>query len=759
MAHVIPNLEEKSAETVALLIKNIQSGLTDDWKVLHSLNVVDSDVGHFGDIDLILISSNAVHGISLGRRGSQLDSWISKGWFDVKPDHLTLPSPVNSLRSWFTEALISYVPELFETCNPTVGIGFATYNRPGTSGHVSGKLLHEIDSPADSLELFLENLTEFWSNDGKENTTIPERTKMAVISKLREHMDYRVPLSITVGQIRDQRVALTQEQYALFDLFDFEENPRLLVEGKAGSGKTFCAIDLAHSETARGRKVLVACYNRRLASHLSDTLDPGQAIDIFVFHELCEQLAEKGGLSGKLDQSSGDLYTHLYPSTALEAIRSTDGGPIYDTLIVDEGQDLLIDRYIDVFDALLKDGINGGKWAFFFDPNQNIYLKQDSEEKILSRLRAARPFQHQLRINCRNTRGISDVASTLSGKPPMEVSEISGPIPDLTFYSSPEQQSRQVSLTVKRWLDQGIPLNDIVILSRFRLENSGLSRGLDAEILSLPLKNLEIGEPPTENTVIYSTIHSFKGLESEFVILTDLDRSIFRPESINQFYVGATRANALLELSISQEARPQIMEFASKLEAQTRERRTTDINRIGISARRRTRSGVAPVLARDWRERKTRRSRSPVNESDPLLDVVNESEIRIAESREAAEKYLAETPPVDDAWFGTWGPTVYEVRFVQEAIGPVPQITPSNTMATDVRAQTRLVGYAGSPTQLKLHIGLDDPGSYVFVKENGECETQYCPRFMISDVETADNVFLVDDNGHRVTLVRRSQAG
>ena len=90
---------------------------------------------------------------------------------------------------------------------------------------------------------------------------------------------------------------------------------------------------------------------------------------------------------------------------------------------------------------------------------------------------------------------------------------------------------------------------------------------------------------------------------------------------------------------------------------------------------------------------------------------------------------------------------------------PVPQITPSNTMATDVRAQTRLVGYAGSPTQLKLHIGLDDPGSYVFVKENGECETQYCPRFMISDVETADNVFLVDDNGHRVTLVRRSQAG
>ena len=237
----------------------------------------------------------------------------------------------------------------------------------------------------------------------------------------------------------------------------------------------------------------------------------------------------------------------------------------------------------------------------------------------------------------------------------MEVSEISGPIPDITFYNSPQQQSRQVSSTVKRWLDQGIPLNDIVILSRFRLENSGLSEGLDAEILSLPLKNLEIGEPHTENTVIYSTIHSFKGLESEFVILTDLDRSIFRPELINQFYVGATRANAVLELSISQEVRPQIMEFASKLEAQTRERRTTDINRIGISARRRTRSGVAPVLARDWRERKTRRSRSPVNESDPLLDVVNESEIRIAESREAAEKYLAETPPADDAWFGTWG--------------------------------------------------------------------------------------------------------
>ena len=39
----------------------------------------------------------------------------------------------------------------------------------------------------------------------------------------------------------------------------------------------------------------------------------------------------------------------------------------------DEAQDLLLDSYLDVIDASLKRGLNGGCWRVFLDPNQNIY--------------------------------------------------------------------------------------------------------------------------------------------------------------------------------------------------------------------------------------------------------------------------------------------------------------------------------------------------------------------------------------------------
>ncbi len=44
---------------------------------------------------------------------------------------------------------------------------------------------------------------------------------------------------------------------------------RLLVEGSAGSGKTLLAVCLAREHAALGKSVLLTCFNRNLAEHLS----------------------------------------------------------------------------------------------------------------------------------------------------------------------------------------------------------------------------------------------------------------------------------------------------------------------------------------------------------------------------------------------------------------------------------------------------------------------------------------------------------
>ena len=47
--------------------------------------------------------------------------------------------------------------------------------------------------------------------------------------------------------------------------------------------------------------------------------------------------------------------------------------PAYDLVIIDEGQDLLTDTYLECVDRIVRDGLGNGTWAIYYDPNQNIF--------------------------------------------------------------------------------------------------------------------------------------------------------------------------------------------------------------------------------------------------------------------------------------------------------------------------------------------------------------------------------------------------
>ena len=60
----------------------------------------------------------------------------------------------------------------------------------------------------------------------------------------------------------------------------------LLVEGSAGSGKTLLAVCLAREHAALGKSVLITCFNRNLAEHLSTVVAELPTISVLNFHEL-----------------------------------------------------------------------------------------------------------------------------------------------------------------------------------------------------------------------------------------------------------------------------------------------------------------------------------------------------------------------------------------------------------------------------------------------------------------------------------------
>ena len=114
---------------------------------------------------------------------------------------------------------------------------------------------------------------------------------------------------------------------------------------------------------------------------------------------------------------------------------------------------------------------------------------------------------------------------------------------------------KTLTKTMHRLVSNGIPVDDIVILSPRRLENSALAGIRD--ICDLPLADCSRSLVTARSCVRFSTIHSFKGLESQVVIIADVDE-VEDDRSQSLLYVGMSRARGLLILMIHEKARGSI---------------------------------------------------------------------------------------------------------------------------------------------------------------------------------------------------------
>jgi superfamily I DNA/RNA helicase len=112
-----------------------------------------------------------------------------------------------------------------------------------------------------------------------------------------------------------------------------------------------------------------------------------------------------------------------------------------------------------------------------------------------------------------------------------------------------------VTTVIERLVKEQTAVEDIVILSPRRLEKSGLAG--TSRISRFPLVDISRGGADAHSALRYSTIHSFKGLESPVVIVVDIDE-IDSDEPQSLMYVAMSRARSLLVLMISEKSRKSV---------------------------------------------------------------------------------------------------------------------------------------------------------------------------------------------------------
>jgi hypothetical protein len=378
-----------------------------------------------------------------------------------------------------------------------------------------------------SVDESIEDLYAYWL-EGTERAGPGSAGIEALINFLGQSWSFRARLGSAISREAQIVRTLTQQQFGLLRFL--ERQPRALIAGCAGSGKTVLAVEKARRLTRSGFRVLLTCYNKSLATHLKAEL-AATGIEVDNFHHLCYRLAHQSGLDLPSVEGAdlpSSYFSEQLPEALSEAARRL--GPQFDAIIVDEGQDFEEVWWLPLVE-LLRDPEHGVLYVFF-DDHQDIYGGSRSWPI------QGEPFR--LHINCRNTRAIHRLlCSTLQdGASQLDCPGPPGREPERIQLEEPSRERDALRKALHRLVqEEGVPPRDIVVLTP-RGQRRSSWRHRDR------LGNLTLvwGMSPGPGQVQVSTIHSFKGLERPVVIMSELEH-LYPAHARDLLYVGRSRAS------------------------------------------------------------------------------------------------------------------------------------------------------------------------------------------------------------------------
>lgn len=347
-------------------------------------------------------------------------------------------------------------------------------------------------------------------------------------------------VGVVAGDLRhareDQLVKFVEEQYEALD--SMADNRAVLFTGPAGSGKTFLAMEAARRELAVGNRGRLVCFNSLLGRRLAADMPDNSRLTVGTFHS---QMLNQTGLSVPTG-ADADFWDLELPERAFEALVEAGDDIQGDFLIVDEVQDLLTERYLDVLDLLVKGGFKSGRILLFGDFERQAIYDEGAGRELLRERMPQLPTS-KLVMNCRNLPRIGYGVNLFSGLKPgyqkfRREDDGVNPNPIWISYRRGEDLSGRLRDAIQALREDQYELHEIVVLSPLASESAAAST---TDPWLRQVLKLADGRPRRRGELQYSTIHAYKGLDAPAVVLTDLDRGLV-PSFESIMYVGLTRA-------------------------------------------------------------------------------------------------------------------------------------------------------------------------------------------------------------------------
>lgn len=393
-----------------------------------------------------------------------------------------------------------------------------------------------FDDDKENIQEEIERLYDYWDEQCHFTGPLKEGTWEALTKQFfRRELEILESLGHYIKQSERKLLRATERQKKL--LRYLEKQRDVFIRGPAGSGKTLLALEKARRLAEAGKDVLWLCYNKKLREHVEASEAAGE-FDVFHFHSFAIQLLREASLefefpNQKYEEDTSEHWQKFFDEDVPELLGSVSGWDkySYDAIIIDEAQDFQDAWFLSLLD-FFKD--KEERWLYaFYDPYQSIF------NELPDWLREHERNSFNLVENVRNTRDIGRVS--------LELGDIEDDIE-----LGPEGRPVKVSLEAdeKKLVDElrkavhqlthedDVNPDDIVVLTRHTKKNSPLE-----DVSKLGNCRLVKSDSGGRGQILWSTIRSYKGLESDIVLLV-IPR--WEEEHALQWYTAASRAKHLL---------------------------------------------------------------------------------------------------------------------------------------------------------------------------------------------------------------------
>ena len=275
-------------------------------------------------------------------------------------------------------------------------------------------------------------------------------------------------------------------------------NPRVMVFGGAGTGKSLVLVEAAKQEADQGRAVLITFHSPELLRFFAPHVI-GRDIDVVAFSDV------------KPDK-------------------------VYDAVFIDEAQDLMTAETMDRLDAVVGGGRDRGRWRMFLDTNNQSHIDGSFDDDVFE-LVASEALSVDLELNVRNTRAIVHMVQEYLGADVGDPGIVHGE--KVRWHTCDGAADvAEAEAVAEELVADGVRRNDIWII-----------------------KTDSTAAPSVTQRGFTLTSPRFaKGLEAESVVLCDLPES-FDTAGAAAFYVAVTRARVSLDIVVTKDDRRRLQQL------------------------------------------------------------------------------------------------------------------------------------------------------------------------------------------------------